>query len=41
MAEDLKYTLVTDKGETLTYSAGFSGKGIATYPNGDIYDGEF
>lgn len=41
MAEEQKYALTTDKGETLTFSAGFTGKGVATYPNGDIYDGEF
>ncbi len=32
---------MTDKGESLTFSAGFTGKGVATYPNGDVYDGEF
>lgn len=41
MAEEQKYTLTTDKGEALTYSAGYSGKGVAAYPNGDVYDGEF
>ena len=41
MTEEQKYTLTTEKGEVLNYSAGFSGKGIAVYPNGDIYDGEF
>ena len=41
MAEELKYTLTTDKGEVLNYSAGFTGKAIAVYPNGDVYDGEF
>jgi hypothetical protein len=41
MTEDQKYSLVTDKGETMAFSAGFTGKGVATYPNGDVYDGEF
>ena len=27
--------------ETVNKSYGYTGKGTATYPNGDIYDGEF
>lgn len=27
--------------ETVTRSFGYNGKGVATYPNGDIYDGHF
>ena len=27
--------------ETVTKSFGYNGKGVATYPNGDIYDGHF
>lgn len=27
--------------ETIADSHGFTGKGSATYPNGDIYKGEF
>jgi hypothetical protein len=27
--------------ETLKNSRGFSGSGTATYPNGDIYEGQF
>ena len=27
--------------EALTKSYNFTGKGVATYPNGDIYDGHF
>jgi len=34
------YVLVTDAGEKQT-SVGFSGKGKATYPNGDVYEGSF
>ena len=42
MTETLvEYQLVTDQGETLKTSEGFSGKGIATYSNGDVYNGEF
>jgi len=29
MAEDQKYTLTTEKGDALTYSAGYTGKGVA------------
>ena len=36
-----EYTLVTAAGETLKSSKDFNGKGIATYQNGDQYDGEF
>jgi radial spoke head protein 1 len=41
MAEENKYTLTTEKGESLTYSAGYTGKGTAVYPNADVYDGDF
>jgi radial spoke head protein 1 len=41
MAEEQKYTLTTDKGEAQAFSAGYSGKGKAQYPNGDEYDGDF
>ena len=27
--------------ETLKNSRGFNGSGVATYPNGDTYDGQF
>jgi hypothetical protein len=27
--------------ETVTKSYGYTGKGVATYPNGDIYKGHF
>ena len=27
--------------ETVNRSYGYSGKGVATYPNGDIYEGHF
>ena len=35
------YSLVTAAGETLAKSRGFTGKGKATYPNEDTYEGEF
>uniref|UniRef100_A0A0G4I014 MORN repeat-containing protein 5 n=1 Tax=Chromera velia CCMP2878 TaxID=1169474 RepID=A0A0G4I014_9ALVE len=42
MAEEgAAYQLVTAEGETLTASRGFTGKGKATYPNGDTYEGTF
>ena len=44
MAEEEKlvaYTLVTDKGENMASSKDFTGKGTATYPNGDVYQGDF
>ena len=34
------YQLVTD-GKTLDSSENFTGKAVATYPNGDVYDGDF
>ena len=37
----VEYVLVTDKGETKNTSVEFTGKGKATYPNGDVYEGEF
>ncbi len=36
-----EYNLVTAEGEPLKSSHNFSGKGVATYSNNDIYDGEF
>ena len=45
MAEEgeklVEYELVTDKGEKKNTSVEYSGKGKATYPNGDVYEGEF
>ena len=45
MAEEgaalVEYVLVTDKNETKNTSVDYSGKGKATYPNGDVYEGEF
>ena len=42
MAEALvEYQLVTPDGQTVKTSVDFNGKGIATYPNGDVYDGTF
>jgi len=35
------YQLVKSDGTTLTTSRGFTGTGVATYPNGDTYDGGF
>lgn len=35
------YQLVTEAGETLTTSRGFNGRGTATYPGGDTYEGQF
>lgn len=41
-AESLvEYQLVTDKGETKNTSKEYTGKGTATYPNGDVYIGDF
>ncbi len=36
-----EYFLVTEKGDKLLSSKDYSGKGKATYPNGDIYEGDF
>ena len=36
-----KYIFITENEETKTTSRGYSGKAIAQYPNGDVYDGEF
>ena len=33
--------MVTESGETLKKSRGYTGNGTATYPNGDIYEGAF
>ena len=45
MADDaaalVEYILVTESGETKNTSVEYSGKGKATYPNGDVYEGEF
>jgi radial spoke head protein 1 len=45
MAEDgddgPKYLFVTENGETKTTSRGYTGKAQASYPTGDIYDGDF
>ena len=41
MAELVEYQLVTPDGVTQKTSKDFTGKGIATYPNGDVYDGGF
>ena len=37
----VEYVLVTDKAETKNTSVDYTGKGKATYPNGDVYEGEF
>jgi hypothetical protein len=34
-------TLFGGDRETVNKSYGYSGKGVATYPNGDIYEGHF
>ena len=36
-----EYTLLNAEGEPLKSSRHYNGKGVATYPNGDTYDGEF
>ena len=36
-----KYTFQTENGETKTMSRGYTGKAVASYPNGDVYDGDF
>ena len=41
MAELVEYQLVTPDGVTQKTSKDFNGKAIATYPNGDVYDGVF
>ena len=44
MAEEetlVEYKLETDKGHTFNSSKDYTGKGKATYPNGDTYDGSF
>jgi len=47
MAEEaVEYTLTTESGlfwnrEVLKKSRGYTGKGNATYPNGDTYEGHF
>ena len=40
-AELVEYVLVTEKGDTQNTSNEYTGKGKATYPNGDVYEGEF
>jgi hypothetical protein len=37
----VEYKLETSNGHVLNDSKGYDGKGKATYPNGDTYDGEF
>ena len=37
----VEYVLVTAQGETKNSSVEYTGKGKATYPNGDVYEGEF
>jgi hypothetical protein len=39
----IKWQLTLFRGdrETVNKSYGYSGKGVATYPNGDIYEGHF
>jgi len=37
----MEYQLVNAEGEALKSSRGYSGKGTATYTNGDIYQGDF
>lgn len=39
--EGPKYVFITENGETKTTSRGYTGKAIAQYPNGDVYDGDF
>ena len=41
MAELPEYQLVTPDGVTQKTSKDFNGKAIATYPNGDAFDGVF
>jgi len=36
-----KYTFQTENGETKSMSRGYTGKAVANYPNGDVYDGAF
>lgn len=35
------YTLVKENGESSNSSRDYTGKGTATYANGEIYEGEF
>jgi len=35
------YKLVNEQGEEFATSKGFTGKGVAEYPGGDRYEGEF
>ena len=37
----VEYKLETSNGHVLNESKDYTGKGKATYPNGDTYDGEF
>lgn len=36
-----KYTFTTENGEIKKMSRGYTGKAVASYPNGDVYDGDF
>ena len=36
-----KYKFTTENGEVKTTSRGYTSKGIADYPNGDIYEGYY
>lgn len=39
--EEGTYTLVKENGETGNSSREYTGKGTATYSNGEIYEGDF
>ena len=36
-----KYTFMTENGEKKDRSLGYTGKATASYPNGDLFDGDF
>ena len=39
--EGQKYKFITENGEVKLMSRGYTGKAQASYPNGDIYEGDF
>ena len=36
-----KYLFTTENDETKTTSRGYTGKAVAQYPNGDVYEGYY
>ena len=41
MADEPEYVLITEEGKNKTSSKGYNGRGLAKYPNGETYEGEY